>query len=258
MWNNTTGVYNIAIGEQTLDAHDDCNYCIAIGNSALGANQSDYMVAIGQSALVSNTTGIRNTAIGTTALGHITTEDDCVAVGYQALHPATGHENTSVGSTSGFVITTGNSNTFLGFAAGNHASQKIDAANSMALGANSYTDKDNQVVIGASTITETLIRGLTGVNEVTIAAQLDVCQSNIAGAIPVLELDQDDEDDVFINFVGTSAADQTKSISTVNGDGAVTGPKNFSASAGWEYVGMVKIEINGSPYWMAYYQPDTA
>ena len=97
-----------------------------------------------------------------------------------------------------------------------------------------------------------------GIGLAAPAAKLDVGQIDNAGAIPCLELDQDDVDDVFINFVGTTAADQTKSISTVNGDGVVTGPKNFAAAAGWEYIGMVKVEVNGAPFWMPYYQPDTA
>ena len=83
-------------------------------------------------------------------------------------------------------------------------------------------------------------------------------QNNNAAALPVLQLNQTDQDETFIDFIGTTAADQTKSISTVNGDGVVTGPKNFSASAGWEFVGMVKIDVNGAPFWMPYYQPDKA
>jgi len=65
-------------------------------------------------------------------------------------------------------------------------------------------------------------------------------------------------DEEFIRFDGTSAADQTKSISTVNGDGAVEGPKNFSASAGWAFEGMVRVNINGTDYWMPYYSADTS
>ena len=83
-------------------------------------------------------------------------------------------------------------------------------------------------------------------------------QNSNAAALTVLKLTQTDQDETFIDFVGTSAADQTKSISTVNGDGAVTGPKNFSAAPGWEYVGMIKIDVNGAPFWIPYYQPDTA
>jgi len=97
-----------------------------------------------------------------------------------------------------------------------------------------------------------------GIFTSTLAAALDVTQPGSAAAIPVLELDQDDVDDAFINFVGTSAADQTKSISTVNGDGSVEGPKNFSASAGWAFAGMVRCEINGTVGWMPYYTADTS
>jgi hypothetical protein len=79
-------------------------------------------------------------------------------------------------------------------------------------------------------------------------------QNNNAAALPVLQLDQQDQDETFIDYIGTSAADQTKSISTVNGAGAVDGPKNTAvAEAGWTFVGMVKIDINGAAYWMPYY-----
>ncbi len=83
-------------------------------------------------------------------------------------------------------------------------------------------------------------------------------QNNAAGAVPVLELEQDDQDEPFIDFDGTSAADQTKSISTVNGDGVVEGPKNFSAGAGWAFEGMVRISINGTDRWIPFYSPDLA
>jgi hypothetical protein len=176
---------------------------------------------------------------------------------YWTIYDAASY-NVAVGAWAGLQLETGIRNTFIGYQSGYDVLQDVDPVNSMALGANSYTTKDNQVVIGDDNIVETLIKGVVGINEVAVAAQLDVAQTNAGGAIPVLELHQSDQDETFINFVGTSAADQTKSISTINGDGAVTGPKNFSASAGWEYVGMVKIDINGSAYWMPYYQPDVA
>jgi hypothetical protein len=97
-----------------------------------------------------------------------------------------------------------------------------------------------------------------GVNVSGPAAQLDVDQSAAAGAIAVLRLDQGDDDVEFVDFVGTSAADQTKNISTVNGDGSVEGPKNFSASAGWAFEGMIRVAVNGTDYWMPYYSADTA
>jgi hypothetical protein len=96
------------------------------------------------------------------------------------------------------------------------------------------------------------------INDSTAWGKLTIHQTNAAGAYPVLSLDQDDQDFEFLEFLGTEAADQTKNISTVNGDGAVDGPKLFSASAGWQFVGMIKIAVNGADFWMPYYTPDTA
>ena len=95
-----------------------------------------------------------------------------------------------------------------------------------------------------------------GVNTSSFIGKLSVDQSSATGAIAVLSLDQGDEDETFIDFTGTSAADQTKSISTANGDGAVDGPKIYSSQAGWNFVGMIKIDVNGSAAWIPYYTPD--
>jgi hypothetical protein len=81
-------------------------------------------------------------------------------------------------------------------------------------------------------------------------------QDTATSALPVLTLDQNDIDQAYIEYVGTSAADATRSLSTRNGDGVVDGPRNFSAAAGWSYVGMVRVEINGVTRWMPFYQED--
>jgi len=73
-----------------------------------------------------------------------------------------------------------------------------------------------------------------------------------------LKIQQDDDDQAFIDFDGTSAADSSKNISTQNGDGSVEGPKNYSAANGWAFEGMVKVEVNGAARWMPYYSEDTA
>lgn len=72
----------------------------------------------------------------------------------------------------------------------------------------------------------------------------------------LVEFYQTDDNEPFVKYNGTTAADQTKSISTVNGDGAVEGPKNFSSSAGWAFEGMIRVDINGTDYWMPYYSAD--
>ncbi len=70
-----------------------------------------------------------------------------------------GRYNVAVGHQAGRTITIGDSNTFLGYNAGYHASQLVSAQNSMALGANTYTTASNQVVIGDTSITQTILRG---------------------------------------------------------------------------------------------------
>lgn len=100
--------------------------------------------------------------------------------------------------------------------------------------------------------------GLAGGLGGSLAAAYDFGQKSSSAAIPVVKLEQLDVDDAFVNFVGTSGADQTKSISTVNGDGSVEGPKNYSAAAGWAYAGMLRCEINGTVGWIPYYTADLA
>jgi hypothetical protein len=94
--------------------------------------------------------------------------------------------------------------------------------------------------------------------KVRASGSAEFTQNAPAAALPVMKLTQTDQDETFVDFVGTTAADQTKSISTVNGDGVVDGPKNFAAAAGWSFVGMIKIDVNGAPFWIPYYQPDLA
>jgi uncharacterized protein (TIGR02145 family) len=70
-----------------------------------------------------------------------------------------GNGNAAFGTNAGESITTGNSNIFIGINAGYHSLQKPDAVNSIAIGNNAYTTKDNQVVIGNPNTTETLLNG---------------------------------------------------------------------------------------------------
>ena len=68
-----------------------------------------------------------------------------------------------------------------------------------------------------------------------------------------LQLNQNMATYGFLDFEGTTAADQTKSISTVLGPGIVTGPKTKTVSAGWTFVGMIKQKVNGGDAWIPYY-----
>ena len=88
---------------------------------------------------------------------------------------------------------------------------------------------------GASVIFVDGSAGSVGIGHASPAAKLDINQANASGAICCLELDQDDEDFAFTNYVGTEAADDSKNIST----GSPTG-----STAKW-----IKIKIGGTDYW---------
>lgn len=79
-----------------------------------------------------------------------------------------------------------------------------------------------------------------GIGVSTPAGKLEIDQTSSTGAIPVLELDQGDADEPFINFVGTSATDSSSSISSST---ATAGSKN----------GAIRVKINGATHWIRLY-----
>ena len=69
--------------------------------------------------------------------------------------------------------------------------------------------------------------------------KLEVDQYSTSAAIAVLTLDQADTDQEFINFQGTTASDQSSSLSTDTSVGSLTGH--------------IRIAVNGTDYWIPYY-----
>ena len=70
-------------------------------------------------------------------------------------------------------------------------------------------------------------------------ASVEINQANSSGAIACLSLDQDDTDQPFIKFDGTTASDQSKSLSTDTSVGSLTGH--------------IRVDINGTDFWIPYY-----
>ena len=70
-------------------------------------------------------------------------------------------------------------------------------------------------------------------------ASVEINQANSSGAIACLSLDQDDVDQEFIYFEGTSASDQSSSITTDTSVGSITGH--------------IRVNINGTDYWIPFY-----
>ncbi len=70
-------------------------------------------------------------------------------------------------------------------------------------------------------------------------AMVEINQSNASGGIACLSLDQDDTDKAFIHFDGTTASDQSSSLSTDTSVGSLTGH--------------IRVSINGTDFWIPYY-----
>lgn len=82
--------------------------------------------------------------------------------------------------------------------------------------------------------------GSVGIGVSSTAAMLHVNQSSATGAIPVIELDQDDADQPFISFDGNEAASTSSSISTLSTPGTIQE---------WAMV----IKGDGTKRWLALY-----
>ena len=70
-------------------------------------------------------------------------------------------------------------------------------------------------------------------------AMVEINQSSTTGAISCLSLDQDDTDQPFIHFDGTTASDQSSSLTTDTSVGSLTGH--------------IRVDINGTDFWIPYY-----
>lgn len=79
-----------------------------------------------------------------------------------------------------------------------------------------------------------------GITNASPSAPLDIKQDDSAANIPVLELEQLDTGESFINFVGTSGAASANSISS------------STASAGAK-AGAIQVKINGVARWIRFY-----
>lgn len=163
----TTGLSNVALGDQTLGVLTTGNFNTAIGTTALRdttsggnnmavgaaalrANTSGAdNTAIGTSALLVNTTGNENTALGKSALELNTTGIDNIGIGVQALQAnTTGNFNTGIGASSGLLGNdTGSNNVFIGY---NADSGLSSVANAIAIGANTIISASDALVLGSN------------------------------------------------------------------------------------------------------------
>jgi len=79
-----------------------------------------------------------------------------------------------------------------------------------------------------------------GINNNSPSAPLDITQTDSAANLPVVELEQLDTNESFINFVGTSGAASANSLSSSTASAAAK-------------TGAIKVKINGTDAWIRVY-----
>ena len=123
---NTTGNFNVAVGDSALKLNTTGACNTAIGLDALVFNSiGNNNTATGANALFNNTTGNYNTANGVAAVFTNTTGNQNTAVGFNALFlNDTGSFNTAIG-TNALQNSTGIDNTALGAGAGQNQTTAV-------------------------------------------------------------------------------------------------------------------------------------
>lgn len=196
----TGGVGNTGMGRLALANATVTSACTGLGDTALEFLTTGIAnTAVGYSAGIRITTGEHNVTVGNFAGGHATIGTSCVfsrcvivgseaamslvsgndnvVLGYRGAHVTTGSENVgagtetlrelttgvgnlAVGHQSGWRVTTGGDNVFVGHKAGFDGNQKVDVTNSIAVGADTFTTANNQIVIGNANAAEIILCGV--------------------------------------------------------------------------------------------------
>jgi BclA-like protein len=182
LFSRTTGLFNTALGWQSLTLLTDASYNTGTGAGTLALNNANENTATGAGALLLNTAGAANTSNGALALIYNSVGSDNVAVGDRALenngHNANGEDgdsNSAVGSHAIFSNTTGDCNSALGDSAlvnlisgDNNVAIGCNAGSSITTGSNNIyinnlgvDDESNTIRIGDPTIiTQAFIAGI--------------------------------------------------------------------------------------------------
>jgi hypothetical protein len=185
----------------------------ALGTGALSANTTgNYNTANGFQALLSNTTGSYNTANGYKALLSNTTGNYNTANGFQALFSnTTGNYNTANGYEAGYnggvALQTMSNSTFLGYG----ANSSVDGVtNSTAIGNGAQVTQSNEMVLGNTSVTQTLLNGNVGIGTSSPSALLTLgTAGTTAGAF---------------SMAGATSGTLTFAVPAVSGSNALTFP----------------------------------
>lgn len=157
---STDGSRNAGLGYAALNGLTSGYNNTAVGYSAAyQATTGHENTAIGQLALQALLGGFNNTAVGSQALGEIAGSSNNTAIGYSA-----GYNGTGTGA--GLQQTT--------FVGASTRSSTASISNSTAIGYQAVVSASNQIVIGNTNVTQTLLKGSVGIATTSTVARLAV------------------------------------------------------------------------------------
>jgi hypothetical protein len=161
---------NVKVGKGAGNIADNTS----VGSVSLIANTTgEHNTGIGYGSLSANQGGTSNTAVGAYALQLNVSGAGNTSVGAFSSEKSLGGNNTAIGTASLYSNTTGNNNT----AIGNSAYFNGNFNNTTSIGYNAQPNASNQVVIGDSNVTSTILKGTVSVASLT--STLDSTFNNI-------------------------------------------------------------------------------
>ena len=162
----TLGDFNIGIGYQggTGNVNGDSNIFVGHYAGGLDRDKGDFNICVGSYAgnglLGGNNIFFGNTSGPGNSFGSSTCNHN-LGIGFESLNGlTTGDNNIAIGDQCAKMITTGNGNIFIGDRSGSDG-QKVDAVNTICLGDGTQSTANNQMVLGNTSIVDTVIRGST-------------------------------------------------------------------------------------------------
>jgi hypothetical protein len=207
-----TGSGNLGIGtysSQVLGALTSGEYNTAVGGR--------YTFGAGHGI----TSGSRNSLFGNGAGASISTGTGNTGVGYLVTYLlTTGSYNTAVGDLSGRTLLSGSNNLFLGASTDVASAASTTLTNSSAIGYGAVVTASNQVVLGNTSVTQTLLNGNVGIGTTSPYSLLSI--SNSASTVVNTPL---------FTIASTTAGNSTTTLMTVLANGNVgigtTNPQNI-------------------------------
>lgn len=154
---------NVFVGYVSGESKRDGDECVAVGRAA-ARNRLDgsHCVLIGGSAgaISSGFSGI-NPADGS---GGTPAGSRVIGIGYRAVEEFLGSDVVAIGHEAGRSLVAVSEKVlgsiFIGNRSGNNGLQKTDASNSIVIGHEAYSTRDDQVVLGNEGVQETVLRGI--------------------------------------------------------------------------------------------------